>query len=220
MAANDIINSRLEYILDTYDRRLDTFHGIVGVLVLASIILLFFIFKIAYDYSLWKAILWTLISGICLLIAMSVISLIGVSMIVSSARENFNRDFPYHSPRRKIAVAALGSFSSNSKIVLELLASLPDYKSAYAGPTESSPDDQLEQALDQIQTESNESSVKFQAQQPPVKQPLSQSTIKQAINPYGRILLQPAKKIMMKTQEKAEKKKFIMLDPEKKNERI
>lgn len=221
MAANNSITSRVQYILDTYDHRLDTFYGIVGLLVLASIILLFFMFKMAYDYSLWKAILWTLVSGICLMIAMSIISLIGVSMIVGSARKTFNRDFPYKSPGRKIAVAALGSFSSNSKIELDLLASLPDYASAYAGLTESSPDDQLEQALDQIETESNDVSAQVQAQQPPVKQPLSQSaTMKQAINPYRRILLQPAKRIMMKTQEKAEKKKFIMLDPEKKNERI
>lgn len=221
MGPNNSITSRVQYILDTYDHRLDTFYGIVGLLVMASIILLFFMFKMAYDYSLWKAILWTLISGICLMIAMSIISLIGVSMIVGSARKTFNRDFPYKSPGRKIAVAALGSFSSNSKIELDLLSSLPDYKAAYEVEiqTESSPDNQLEQALSQIQKKSYDASAQVQAQQPPVKQPLPQPKIKQAINPYGRILLQPAKKIMMKTQEKAEKKKFIMLDPEKKNER-
>jgi hypothetical protein len=221
MVGNDSINSRLEYIVDTYDRRLDMFYGIFGVLVLTCIILLFLMFKIAYDYSLWKSILWTLISSVGALIAGSVISLICVSMIVGSAREKFDRNFPHNSPRRKIAIAALSHFNTDSKIERELLASLPDHEIAIVDQTESPPDYQLEQALDQIQVESNKSSAKFQAQQPPVKQPLSQSTtVKQAINPYGRILLQPAKKIMMKTQNKAEKEKFIMLDPENKNERI
>ena len=219
MAGNDNINSRLKYILDGYDRRLSRFQGIVGGLVVIPIILFFFMFKTGYDYSLWKSILWTLISSVGVLIVGSLIALAGVSMIVASAREKFNLNFPFNSPRRKIAIAALSHFDSESEIEQELLKSLFENKTAYVDQTESPPDYQLEQALDQIQTESNDSSAKFQAQQQPAKQPLSQSpTLKQPINPYGRVLLQPAKKIMMKTQDKAEKEKFIMLDPEKKNE--
>jgi cytochrome c oxidase subunit IV len=219
MPGNDNINSRLEYILDDYDRRLNNFHMIVGGLVVIPIILFFFMFKTGYDYSLWKSILWTLISGVGVLIVGSLIALAGVAMIVASAREKFNLNFPFNSPRRKIAIAALSNFDSESEIEKELLKSLFENKTAYVEQTESPPDYQLEQALDQIQTESNDSSAKFQAQQQPAKQPLSQSaTMKQPINPYGRVLLQPAKKIMMKTQDKAEKEKFIMLDPEKKNE--
>lgn len=219
MAGNDNINSRLEYILDDYDRKLNNFHMIVGGLVVIPIILFFFMFKTGYDYSLWKSILWTLISSVGVLIVGSLIALAGVAMIVASAREKFNLNFPFNSPRRKIAIAALSHFDSESEIEKELLKSLFENKTAYVDQTESPPDYQLEQALDQIQTESNDSLAKFQAQQQPAKQPLSQSPMmKQPINPYGRVLLQPAKKIMMKTQDKAEKEKFIMLDPEKKNE--
>ena len=219
MAGNDNINSLLKYILAGYDRWLNRFYGIVGGLVVTSIILFFCLFKTGYDYSLWKSILWTLISSVGVLIVGMVIALFGVSMIVGSAREKFDRNFPFNSPRRNIAVAALKNFNSESKIEQELLETLPENKIAYVDQTESPPDHQLEQALDQIQTESNGSLTKFQAPQPPAKQPLSQSAmVKQPINPYGRILLQPAKKIMMKTQDRADKEKFIMLDPEKKNE--
>ena len=219
MAGNDNINSRLQYILAGYDRRLNGFYKIVGGLVLTSIILFFCLFKTGYDYSLWKSILWTLISSVGVLIVGMVIAGIGVSMIVESARERFEQYFPYNSPRRKIAVAALSHFKSESKIEQELLESLSDNTITYVDQTESPPDYQLEQALDQIQVESNGALAEFQAKQPLATQQLSQlPTLKQPINPYGRILLQPTKKIMMKTQDKAEKEKFIMLDPEKKNE--
>jgi hypothetical protein len=219
MAGNNNINSRLEYILAGYDSRLNRFNITLGLLMIGSIILFFCLFKTGYDYSLWKSILWTLISSVGVMIAGGIIALVGVSTIVGSARKKFDLHFPYNSPHRKMAVAALSHFKSESKIEQELLGSLPENKTYYADQTESPPDDQLEQALDQIQVEPNASLEKSTAQPAAAKLPVSQSArMKQAINPYGRILLQPAKKIMMKKQDQAEKEKFIMLDPKKKNE--
>ena len=79
-----------------------------------------------------------------------------------------------------------------------------------------SKDDQLGRQLVKLRPETGEPPEDIQDEKPPLSQPISPSQpIRQPVNPYGRIALQPEKKIMMKARGRPEKEKFIMLDPQK-----
>jgi hypothetical protein len=202
-----------------YDRRLNNFYTIVGGLTIGSLVVLFWLFKMQWDYSLWRAIFWTLISGVAVFIVGVIFSLFVVSRIVRAAREKFDRTFPMHSTQRKPAVAALKVLKSESNIEKELLEVLPDNTISYTDQTESPPDDQLKQELEKLQPESDGSSTDSQTQQPFVNPSfLQKPVVRQPINLYGRIPLQPKKKRIMNKQDQPEKEKFIMLDPVKDKE--